>query len=70
MTILGIEKDIWYRFSKWDPNNKEKYIDNPEAWEMTQDKMKNILDSIGLDYKEAVGELQNGLILIDWRLSL
>ncbi len=56
MTILGIEKDIWYRFSKWDPKKKDKYIDNPEAWEMTQEKMKNILDSVGIDYKEAVGE--------------
>ncbi|MCX7922507.1 MAG: threonine--tRNA ligase [Clostridia bacterium] len=56
METLGIENDIWYRFSKWDPNNKGKYIDNPEAWEDTQVKMKNILDKIGLNYKEAEGE--------------
>lgn len=54
--ILGIKEDISYRFSKWDPNNREKYIDNPEAWDDTQRKMKNILDHVGLDYKEAEGE--------------
>ncbi|MFZ5987507.1 MAG: threonine--tRNA ligase [Bacillota bacterium] len=56
METLGIREDIWFRFSKWDPNNKEKYIDNPEAWEDTQVKMKNILDKLGLNYKEADGE--------------
>jgi threonyl-tRNA synthetase len=56
MDTLGIKEDISFRFSKWDPNNKEKYIDNPEAWEDTQTKMKNILDKIGLSYQEADGE--------------
>jgi threonyl-tRNA synthetase len=56
MDTLGIKEDVTYRFSKWDPNNKEKYIDNPEAWEDTQIKMKKILDDLGLEYKEAVGE--------------
>ncbi len=56
METLGIHEDVWYRFSKWDPKNKEKYIDNPEAWETTQVVMKNILDKIGISYKEAVGE--------------
>ena len=56
MKTLGIENDISYRFSKWDPNNKEKYIDNPAAWEETQAKMKTILDSLAINYKEAEGE--------------
>lgn len=56
LDVLGIREDVSYRFSKWDPNDKEKYIDNPEAWEDTQRKMKNILDHIGLDYKEVEGE--------------
>ncbi len=56
MKAIGIENDVWYRFSKWDPNNKGKYIDNPEAWEMTQSMMKKIIDEIGLDYTEADGE--------------
>ncbi len=56
MKTLGIEDKIWYRFSKWDPNNKEKYIDNPKAWEESQAVMKKILDGIKLEYTEADGE--------------
>ena len=56
MKCLGIEKEVTYRFSKWDPNNKEKYIDDPEAWETTQKAMKQILDRIGLDYVGADDE--------------
>lgn len=56
MSTLGIENDISYRFSKWDPNNTEKYINNPEAWEATQNQMRTILDHLGIDYVEADGE--------------
>ena len=56
MKTLGIDKDISYRFSKWDPNNTEKYINNPEAWDHAQATMKTILDHIGLNYVEAEGE--------------
>ncbi|MDY3828344.1 MAG: threonine--tRNA ligase [Clostridium sp.] len=56
MTTLGIENDITYRFSKCDPNNKEKYIDAPEAWEKTQNIMRNILDHLEIDYTEADDE--------------
>ncbi|MFL0245433.1 threonine--tRNA ligase [Candidatus Clostridium stratigraminis] len=56
LDTLGIKEEITYRFSKWDPNNKEKYIDDPVAWEATQVEMKKILDDLGLDYEEAIGE--------------
>lgn len=56
MDTLGIREDISYRFSKWDPNNKEKYIGSAEEWDRTQSIMKNILDHIGIDYKEEEGE--------------
>ena len=56
MTTLGIDGDISFRFSKWDPNNTEKYINNPEAWEETQVLMKGILDHLGINYVEAEGE--------------
>ncbi len=55
MKTLGV-KDIWYRFSKWDPKNKSKYIDNPKAWEESQKTMKAILDKLKINYKEAAGE--------------
>ncbi len=56
MSTLGIDGDISYRFSKWDPNNTKKYINNPEAWEKTQEIMKNILDHLEIDYVEADDE--------------
>ena len=56
MDTLGISEDITYRFSKWDPTDKIKYIDNAKAWEETQVIMKNILDHIGIPYVEAAGE--------------
>jgi len=56
MRVLEIDKDITYRFSKWDKNNKDKYIDNEEAWNKTQIAMKGILDRAGIDYTEADGE--------------
>ncbi len=53
---LGISDDISFRFSKWDPKNKKKYINNPKAWTETQALMKKILDDIGINYVEADGE--------------
>lgn len=56
MDTLGISEDITYQFSKWDPNNKEKYIGDADVWESTQDQMREILDHLELDYKEVEGE--------------
>ena len=56
MTTIGIKDDISYRFSKWDPNNKEKYIGEAEVWEETQNRMRELLDELGLTYVEAEGE--------------
>ena len=56
MDTLGISDDISYRFSKWDPNNTEKYINDPEAWNKTQDIMRTILNHLNIDYVEADDE--------------
>ncbi|MDO4534694.1 MAG: threonine--tRNA ligase [Clostridium perfringens] len=56
MDTLGISEDISYRFSKWDPNNTEKYINDPEAWNHTQAVMKQILDHLNINYVEADDE--------------
>jgi len=53
---LGIQDDLTYRFSKRDPADKEKYIDDDEVWNNTESIMKNILDSLPIDYEEAIGE--------------
>ncbi|MEK6842557.1 MAG: threonine--tRNA ligase, partial [Nanoarchaeota archaeon] len=55
MEKLGVN-DTYYRFSKWDPKNKEKYVNNPKAWEETQKIMKKILDKLKLKYTEAENE--------------
>ncbi len=55
MDKLGV-KDIWYRFSRWDPKNKGKYIDNPRAWKDSEEKMKKILNKLKVKYKEAKDE--------------
>lgn len=56
MDILGIKEDITYRFSKRDPNNKEKYVGSDETWEESQGILKNILDNMCINYVEAEGE--------------
>lgn len=56
MKAIGIYDDVWYRFSKWDPEKTEKYINNPTAWNETQDLMRDILNEVNLDFTEADGE--------------
>jgi threonyl-tRNA synthetase len=53
---IGLSDDVSYRFSKWDINNKEKYVGTAEEWEAVQDTMRGILDDLGIDYREADGE--------------
>ena len=53
---LGLYEDVSYRFSQWDPEDREKYIGTPEQWNEAQDMMGKILDNLGLDYKVGVGE--------------
>lgn len=53
---LGFRDDISYRFSKWDANNKEKYIGSADQWEDVQQRMKNILEHLDMQYEEADGE--------------
>ncbi|MBR6737164.1 MAG: threonine--tRNA ligase [Clostridia bacterium] len=56
MKAVGLDGDITYRFSKWDKNNKEKYIGSEEEWENVQNTMRQILDNLGINYVEADGE--------------
>ncbi|NLB61044.1 MAG: threonine--tRNA ligase [Clostridiales bacterium] len=56
LEVLGLDEDVSFRFSKWDEDNKDKYIGDKESWEYTQDMMRHILDDIGIEYKEASGE--------------
>ncbi len=56
LKTLGLYEDVTFRFSQWDPNDREKYIGTPEQWDEAQGIMKNILDDLGLDYKIGIGE--------------
>ena len=56
LTTLGLENDVTYRFSKWDPEDSEKYLGTSEQWDNVEAAMRDILDEIGLDYTEATGE--------------
>ncbi len=56
LDTLGLLEDVSYRFSQWDPDNRDKYIGTDEQWDEAQSMMKVILDDIGLDYKIGIGE--------------
>ncbi len=56
LTTLGLQDDVTYRMSKWDPNNADHYLGTAEDWDKVQNAMRVILDEIGLEYTEAEGE--------------
>ena len=56
LETLGVEEDVTYRLSKWDPNNKEKYVGSEEVWEETQGHIRNILNELGIKFYEEEGE--------------
>ena len=56
LDTIGLGEDVSYQFSKWDENNKEKYIGTKEQWDAVQGEMKTILDEMGIVYKEVDGD--------------
>ncbi len=56
LKTLGLYEDVSYRFSQWDPNDKEKYIGTEEQWDEAQGIMGRILDHLEIPYKIGVGE--------------
>ena len=56
LTTLGLENDVTYRMSKWDPNNQSKYLGTEEIWNQVQDMMRTILNHIGINFVEEEGE--------------
>ncbi len=56
LTCCGLQNDVTYRFSKWDPSDTKKYINEPDVWNKAEDTMRKILDHLGIQYTEAVGE--------------
>ena len=56
LDTLGLRDDVTFRLSKWDKNNKEKYLGDDAYWEGTQAALRNILVEKGLPFTEADGE--------------
>lgn len=56
LKTLGLYEDVSYRFSQWDPNDREKFIGTPEQWDEAQSAMKKILDHLEIPYVIGVGE--------------
>lgn len=56
LKTLGLYEDVSYRFSQWDPEDRDKYIGTPEQWEEAQGLMKKILDHLEIPYAIGVGE--------------
>lgn len=56
LQTLGLEEDVTYHLSKWDPSNKEKYMGEPEVWEETEGHIRQILKELDIDFTEDVGE--------------
>ncbi|KSV58963.1 threonine--tRNA ligase [Acetivibrio ethanolgignens] len=56
LETLGLEEDVTYHLSKWDSENKEKYIGEPEVWEETQQHIRDILNDLNIKFTEDVGE--------------
>ena len=59
--ILDVYKDFGlnnykFRLSLRDPLDKEKYFDDDEMWNQAESKLREVLNDLGVEYFEAVGE--------------
>jgi threonyl-tRNA synthetase len=53
--IFGLKK-YWFRLSKWDPEHTEKYINEPENWQYTEEILRQVLTELKVDFLEAMDE--------------
>ena len=56
LSVLGLEKDVTFRLSKWDPENTEKYLGDEEYWNTTQGVLRQVLVEKNVPFVEADGE--------------
>ncbi len=59
--ILDVYRDFGitnykFRLSLRDPEDKEKYFDDDEMWNNAESKLREVLNTLGVEYFEAVGE--------------
>ncbi len=55
METLGLQNDVTYVLAKWDPENRAKYIGEPEVWEKTQEHIRQMLQELEIPFVEEVG---------------
>ncbi|MCI9272860.1 MAG: threonine--tRNA ligase [Clostridiales bacterium] len=56
LKTLGLYEDVSYRFSMWDPSDRDKYIGTSEQWDEAQGVMRKILDHLEIPYVDGIGE--------------
>lgn len=56
LTTLGLQDDVTYHLSKWDPEDKAKYIGDAEIWENSQQNIRDILNELDIPFVEDIGE--------------
>ena len=56
LSTLGLQDDVTFRLSKWDPNNKTKYLGDDNYWNSTQDALRQVLIEKGVPFTEEDGE--------------
>lgn len=49
-------KEYKFRLSLRDPKDKEKYFDDDKMWNDAENKLREVLDELGISYFEAIGE--------------
>ncbi len=56
LSVLGLQNDVTFRLSKWDPENKKKYLGDDNYWNTTQEALREVLREKGVPFVEADGE--------------
>ena len=56
LDTLGLAGDVTFRLSKWDPENKKKYLGDEVYWETTQNALREVLREKNVPFEEAAGE--------------
>jgi threonyl-tRNA synthetase len=56
LSTLGLQNDVTFRLSKWDPNNKAKYLGDDNYWNTTQEALREVLREKNVPFVEADGE--------------
>ena len=56
LTTLGLQDDVTYHLSKWDPENPDKYIGSADVWNRTEGHIRRVLNELEIPFVEDVGE--------------